>query len=144
MRPLIAIASLAALTACMSPNPDRGDKAFSAFPDPQIDSFDCIFTLPGEPEAIILGTDASDPEQQAFVYYGNETLRLRALEPVELGLGNGPHEYAVFDYNEFRLTLAVEPLGNEAFSGSIGMSRKSGDEIYPIADPIAVEGTCAG
>lgn len=143
MRWLAAMALLG-LTACVPPNPDRAGKGFAPFPSPQNDAFACAFWPAGQAGATIFGTDISDPAQQAFTYYGNETLRLQALEPVQLADEAATLTYTIYDYSEFRLTLDFRPTGPAQYAGTMMMSRNQLGQVTQIGDPVDIEGLCAG
>ena len=113
------------LVACGPSDEAAQAKVFEPFPNADGYDFGCTYAL-ADGEAPVFGTDAAAPEQ-AFAYFGKETLRLTALD--EDGL------YQAYDYPDFQLRVG---------EGTLTMLRRQGTDYQPMGESVPVTRSCKG
>ena len=117
------------------------EKAFAPFPNAGGYQFACQFMLEGDTETVF-GTDATTTEQ-AFAYYGGETLRLTELQS-DVSPDGINALYQAYDYPDFRVRLDVATQPMKDYAGTLTLLRRTGTDFEAEGPGAPVIGSCAG
>ena len=140
IRPLkLTLAGVLVLAACNAQRGDVGERTFEAFDVDSLD-FACTFyqSDAGEDRPLIFATLADNPDNEARVKYGGETLRLVPTVPLDDGL-QAETTYAIVDYAGYEVQLSVAELA----SSEPGTDYAGTIEMPGLTDIVEIEGRCA-